>query len=86
MLDTIQNDDELAAVLAHEVAHALAGHTKPTPMEEVNETLAGIGGVVAREVVSAQGTLGPIAQIAELVMKEAIKAIIVNPEEQRKEL
>ncbi len=86
MLNTAQGDEELAAVLAHEIGHVLAGHTKPTPMEEVNSTLAGVGGTIAREVVYQQGIYSPVAQLAGLIMSEAIKAMMVNPEEQRKEL
>ena len=39
MLNTTTTDDEIAAVLAHEMAHLLAGHTDPDPNEQVKKIL-----------------------------------------------
>lgn len=87
MLNTVQNDEELAVCLAHEIAHVLAGHTKPTPQEEVNATLAGALGSVAREVTAGQGGAWVLASdLAGLLMQEAIKAMLLNPEHRRQEL
>jgi Zn-dependent protease with chaperone function len=85
MLRTVQNDEELAAVLAHEIGHVLANHTQPTPSEEASEIMANIGGNVASQVVAVQGPYGALSGIAGVLAQEAIKAFIVNPESQRKE-
>ena len=85
MLRTVKNDGELAAVLAHEMGHVLAHHTQPTPSEEASEIMASVGENVASQVVAVQGPYGALSGIAGLLAKEAIKALIVNPESQRKE-
>jgi predicted Zn-dependent protease len=85
MLDLVQNDGELAAVLAHEMGHVLADHTQPTPSEEAGQIMASIGGNVANQVVSVQGPYGALAGLAGIVAQEAIEALVVNPESQRKE-
>jgi len=87
MLNTVKNDEELAVALAHEIGHSLAGHTKPTPAEEVNAKLAGIVGGATREVVYGQGGAWVLAaDLAGALLQEAVKAMLVNPEERRKEL
>ncbi|MCC6933055.1 MAG: M48 family metalloprotease [Deltaproteobacteria bacterium] len=53
ILDVTQNNDELAAVLAHEMAHLLAGHTDPDPNEQLKKILVGVGANVAGIAVSA---------------------------------
>lgn len=85
MLRTVQNDGELAAVLAHEMGHVLANHTQPTPAEEASAIMANVGGNVASQVVAVQGPYGALSGIAGLLTQEAIKAFIVNPESQRQE-
>lgn len=85
MLDLVKNDGELAAVLAHEMGHVLADHTQPTPSEEAGQIMASIGGNVANQVVSVQGPYGALAGLAGIVAQEAIEALVVNPESQRKE-
>lgn len=85
MLDLVQNDGELAAVLAHEMGHVLADHTQPTPAEEAGQIMANVGGNVANQVVSVQGPYGALAGLAGMVAQEAIEALIVNPESQRQE-
>jgi hypothetical protein len=85
MLRTARNDGELAAVLAHEMGHVLANHTQPTPSEEASEIMANVGGNVASQVMSVQGAYGALSGIAGALAEEAIKALIVNPESQRKE-
>ena len=85
MLDLVQNDGELAAVLAHEMGHVLADHTQPTPSEEAGQIMANVGSNVANQVVAVQGPYGALAGLAGIVAQEAIEALIVNPESQRKE-
>ena len=86
MLRTIQNDSELAAILAHEIGHVLAGHTEPNPQEEANKMISDVAGVAAREVLRAQTGAGPFADLAQALLTEAVKGFIVNPESQRQEL
>jgi predicted Zn-dependent protease len=85
MLRTARTDGELAAVLAHEIGHVLAMHTSPTPQEESASIMAQVTGDVAGRIVAVQGPYGPLGQLAGMLAQEAIKAIIVNPESQRKE-
>ncbi|MCB0309624.1 MAG: M48 family metallopeptidase [Bdellovibrionales bacterium] len=87
LISEVQDDDQLATVLAHEIGHLLAGHTEPDPSEEANKILAGISGQIARDVLASQGSAaGMAAGLAGLLIRESIAAMIVNPEEQRKEL
>ncbi|MEZ4753642.1 MAG: M48 family metallopeptidase [Bdellovibrionota bacterium] len=86
MIKELKNDDELATILAHEVAHVLAGHTNPDPSEQVNEMLSGIAGA-ATEIAVAQGSgVGALAQISASLVQELVKGFIVNPGTQKKEL
>ena len=86
ILRATKSDGELAAILAHEMAHVLAGHTQPTPLEEANQTLSGIAGSVASTAIMQTGAVAPVAGLAGSVATEAMKALFVNPELQRKEL
>ncbi len=85
MLRTARNDGELVAVLAHEIGHVLAMHTSPTPQEETASIMAQVTGEVTGRIVAVQGPYGPLGQLAGMLAQEALKAIIVNPESQRKE-
>jgi predicted Zn-dependent protease len=86
ILASVQSDDELSTILAHEIGHVLAGHTSPTPGEEANEMISNSVGEVAKEVVNQQpGYIGLAAGLAGLLVSEGVKAFIVNPESQRKE-
>jgi predicted Zn-dependent protease len=87
ILKTVQDDAELATVVSHEMGHVLANHTTPTPQEETSQILSSALGTGAREVVSAQGGYyGALAGLAEALVVLSVNALIVNPEEQRKEL
>ena len=86
MLRKIGGDGELAAVLAHEIGHVLAGHTQPTPAEEAGQIMADVTGQVTGTVIASQGPYGALGQVAGAVAQQAVKALIVNPESQRKEL
>ncbi|RIL12389.1 MAG: hypothetical protein DCC75_00590, partial [Proteobacteria bacterium] len=86
LLRMVSSDGELATILAHEIGHLLAGHTQPTPQEEVNELLSGIAGSIAGQVVAAQGQHPFVADLAEMLARELLSAIIVNPGSQRNEL
>lgn len=86
MLKKVRDDDELAAVLAHELSHVLAGHTQPTPDEEFAQIFSQVGGQVTSGILSGNGQIGIVADLAGALTQALIGAIFVNPEEQRKEL
>jgi predicted Zn-dependent protease len=85
MLRMAQRDGELATVVAHELGHLLANHTKPTAAEEASEIMAQASGEIARQIVALDPYYSPLAQLAAVVVSEAIKAIAVNPGSQRLE-
>ena len=85
MLKAAQDDEELATVLAHEIGHVLAGHPQPTPAEEVSDMLAGVAGTATGHVAMSQGSIGLAAGLADYAVRQTIRALLVNPEAQRKE-
>jgi predicted Zn-dependent protease len=85
MLRTVQSDGELAAVIAHELGHVLANHTKATPQEEAGAIMAKTTGDIAGQIVASQPGYAPLAQITGILVTELIKAVVVNPETQRLE-
>jgi predicted Zn-dependent protease len=85
MLMMTTNDDELATVLAHELGHLLANHTQSTAAERAGEIMAQTSGQVAGGIVSMQPGYASLAQVAAVVITEAIKAVAVNPQSQRLE-
>lgn len=85
MLRVAQRDGELATVLAHELGHLLANHTQPTAAEEASEIMARTSGRIAGQILSMDPYYGPLAQLAAVVVTEAVKAVAVNPESQRLE-
>jgi predicted Zn-dependent protease len=85
MLRAAQSDGELATVIAHELGHVLANHTKPTAQEEASQIMARTTGDIAGQIVASQPGYAPLAQITGILVTELIKAIAVNPETQRLE-
>jgi predicted Zn-dependent protease len=87
MLKTVRNDDELATTLAHEMGHVLANHPKPSPAEDTSRIVSGVAGNVARQAISIQGgAVGALAGLGEMLAKLTMNALLVYPEQQRKEL
>ncbi len=86
LLKSIKNDAELATVVSHEIGHLLAGHTDPDPQEELSAIIAGVAGSAGSAVANAHPSAGIAPDLAELILRESIKALILNPELQRKEL
>jgi predicted Zn-dependent protease len=87
ILNRVQNDDELAVVLSHEMAHLLAGHTQATPEEEAAMVFSESSGRIAAEVLAQTGgQYGALAGLAGAVAKMIIDSVVVNPEQKRKEL
>lgn len=82
----LRSEAELAGILAHELAHVLAGHTAPNPFEETTRIISGVVGDVAGQVVSYQGPYGILADLASLMVRELIEAALINPDSQANEL
>jgi len=85
MLRTATTDGELATVIAHELGHVLAQHTKPTPGEEAARVMADTSGTIAGQIVRTQPGYASLAQLAAILVSEGVKAIAVNPNSQRLE-
>lgn len=85
IIKATSSDAELAGVLAHETAHALAGHTAATPADEVKEILGGVLGRAAGEVANVRFPGSMAASLAQAIVTQAYKAIVVNPVDQQKE-
>ncbi|MCO6430558.1 MAG: M48 family metalloprotease [Deltaproteobacteria bacterium] len=86
ILKTATSDAEIATVLAHEIGHVLAGHTAPDPAEETQRIIAGVAGTVTGSVLATRGVAGPVADLAEIVVRASLEALIVNPNQQANEL
>ncbi len=85
LLRFVRNDAELAAVLSHEMAHVLAGHTENDPLEESKEILTGAAGRIGSRVITGPGATGLAAGLAGMVLEQSLKAVLVNPGLQAKE-
>jgi predicted Zn-dependent protease len=83
MLRAAPDDGELATVLAHELGHLLANHTKPTPAEEASQIMAQATGEIAGQIIATQPGYAPLAQITGILVTEIVKALVVNPDAQR---
>ncbi|HMO02175.1 MAG TPA: M48 family metallopeptidase [Oligoflexia bacterium] len=85
MVKAAISDSELAAILAHEIAHVLAGHTAADPHEEVGRIFAGIAGIIGGQILYSRG-YGPLGDLAEFLLRNTVEAIVLNPNLQIKEL
>lgn len=85
ILKSTNNDAELATILSHEIAHVLAGHTAEDPADETNRIIAGIAGAATGGLVGSRGLSGPVSDLAELIVRASIEALLVNPDSQEKE-
>jgi predicted Zn-dependent protease len=84
MIRYTRDDAELAAVMAHEIAHILAQHTHATSGEEINEILSGVAGQAASSVIAGSSAAGA-AGIAGSLISQTLKGVLVNPNSQRLE-
>ncbi|MCB0360485.1 MAG: M48 family metallopeptidase, partial [Bdellovibrionales bacterium] len=84
MLDYVQSDEELATVLAHEIAHVLAGHTDPDPNEAIRKMLIGLGAAAAGIAVS-QSAGSQWGQITSSLTQEVGSGFLVNPYSRERE-
>jgi predicted Zn-dependent protease len=86
IINDVQDDDELAAILAHEIGHVLAGHTNANPAEEARQMITGAAGAAAGQVLVATGQNSIVADLTEMAVKLSLQALLVNPDLQQKEL
>lgn len=86
MLDEVKSDDELAAVLAHEIAHVIAGHTDPDPNEEIRKLLLGVGAMALGIAVSHSAGSVQAGQLAQDMTQMLGSGVLVNPYSQEREL
>jgi predicted Zn-dependent protease len=86
LLNSLQSDDELATVLSHEIAHALAGHTAPDPQEEVAQITGSVLGEVANATAGAYAGNSVVGQLAGILVQQVVAAVAINPNQQAKEL
>ena len=90
LLDSLQNDDELATVLAHEMAHLLAGHTDPDPNEQLRKILIGIGASAAGIAISAASGNAYGSDVFGRITYNATNSLgeeaLINPYSREKEL
>ena len=87
LLRTLPRESDVAAIIAHEMGHVLAEHTRANPAEQINSTLSNAAGITTRTIMnSTPGSAAAYGAIAQTVVTEAMKGFIVNPESQRQEL
>ena len=86
LLSQLKSQDELAAVLGHEIAHILAGHVVPTSEEMLNQVVAEISGQVVGGVIGRGSPGSAGANIGGAITSEAVRGAIVNPYSRRLEL
>ena len=86
ILESLRSDDELAAVLAHEIAHRLAKHEVQSEEEQLGAVLTVLAGqVVANEMAKGGAAPAAIQRDAGLTM-QVVKGLSINPYSRTKEL
>lgn len=85
LLDMFPGDDEVAAIMGHEVAHSLASHFRRTEGEQVNEFLAALLGVAAGSVASHHGATEQEIDEAAYVTHMLFKGAMVHPHSHERE-
>lgn len=85
MLNYTKDENELAAIMAHEISHILARHTDPDQYETMKKTLIGLGSM-AVGIAAAQVTgIGNIGQVASVLGNKVGEGLFLNPYSQEKE-
>lgn len=90
MLNATNNEDELSAVLGHEIAHVLARHTDPDPADETRKAIIEMGALMAGVAVAAateNPNLGQNAgRMTQSLSRELGNAIARYPYSREREL
>ena len=82
ILNAVNSDDELATILAHEIAHVLARHTDPDPHEQVKQIMIGVGALAASIAVSSAvggSFANDLGNLAGNVTQSIGEGVAVNP-------
>ncbi len=83
MLHAAHSDGELAAILAHEIGHVLAGHTAQDSNEEVKRILIQVLGVAAGigvSVATGSAQMGvDLSQAASSITTSLGEGLLINP-------
>ena len=86
LLRVVQGDDELATIIAHEMAHVLAQHVMPNPAEQLSEAMASVGGTAASQILAGgNGAASMAAQLGGAIVEQGIRGLVINPESRRQE-
>lgn len=86
LMDSLKDDDELAAVLAHEISHRLARHHIAGEDKQLGELLTILAGVAVAATVASDETSTPQdVQDAANLTANLMKGIAVNPYDQAEE-
>ena len=90
MINSTQNDEELATIIGHEIGHVLAHHNDPDPNESMRELLVQAAAIAAGIAV-AQVTRNPYisddaGRLAQELSQQVGNAIAVYPFSRDKEL
>jgi len=88
LLRTLPRESDVAAIIAHEMGHVLAQHTRDNPAEKINSIISDAAGITTRTIMNSTrgSSASPYGAIAQSVVTQAMKGFIVNPESQRQEL
>jgi predicted Zn-dependent protease len=86
LLDKVNDDDELATVIAHEIGHLLADHPTLSDVERTRTALSQTIGSVGAAVAQSQGLTDPLAKLAGQLLDQSLRGIFVYPDSRRKEL
>ncbi len=90
LLDSTKSEAELAAILAHEISHVLAGHTDPDPNEEIRKLFIGLGSLaagIAVSTVAGNPTIGDsLGRITAGATQELASGFLLYPYSRDNEL
>ena len=89
LLEYTPSEDELATVLAHEIAHVIAGHTDSDPAIETRKILIRIGAIaagMAAGIATGGAEAGSVADLVAGMTSSVGEGLFVNPWSQEKEL
>jgi metalloendopeptidase OMA1, mitochondrial len=85
LLDMLEDDNEVAAVMGHEVAHSLASHFRRTRGEIANEIIAAVLGVAAGAAAIHYGAGEGGVEQSVYLTQALMRGAIVNPHSRENE-
>jgi metalloendopeptidase OMA1, mitochondrial len=84
LLEDLKDDEQVAAVISHELAHNLARHVVPTREEMFNQVLSSIAAAAVGIAIGQEGN-PRLADSGAQLTHQVVKGFIVNPQSQRNE-